>query len=175
MTDIWLRQWFYNELDNIFAVMDPANGAPIVLPSQVASPGEIFSSRGYSQTTNGIGGTNGSIEQFFPGNAIPDGDYWAPYFIAAVPRANAIGSGARNEHRGAFQITYFGPISSGETEIQHMMKTIPITEAFKRGRSYSAQDQFCVYCEQSYIAYSGRDKDRWQIVIRVKFRATIVN
>ena len=65
MTDIWLRQWFYNELDNIFAVMDPANGAPIVLPSQVASPGEIFSSRGYSQTTNGIGGTNGSIEQFF--------------------------------------------------------------------------------------------------------------
>jgi len=146
MTDIVLRKWFYDELHDIFAAMTPP-----VPDTHVAWPGTIFDSA-----------------------RIPaDETYWKPYMIVPEPEAHAVGRGARNIYDGVFQVSMFAPI--GIDELRLINITSPITEHFKRGVQYSETGVFCVYCNQAYIAHSGRDKNRWQIVIRVKFRATILN
>jgi len=166
VNDLQLRAWFYDRLQTTLV-------AAGVDPSQISEQGMPFNTVKYEATSSAFTGN--------PDNTAASSDwddskdYWVPYVLPNEPKAAALGTGARNEYTGAFQVTLYGSILHGEGELEHIAKMLPVTEAFKRGVTFSMVDQFCVYCNQSYIAYSGRDKDRWQIVARVKFRATIIN
>lgn len=149
MTDIVVRHWFLEQLRALFTTMG-------VLDDHIAWPGK----------------------RFIPQDIPEADDWWRVAFIIPESRTNALGRNAWNRIRGGIlQVDLFVPTAGDTDDMMAIQSTMPICDAFRKGVQYDDPALFNVSCRQSFIAHSGRDSasERWQVSVRVRFDADIIN
>lgn len=103
---------------------------------------------------------------FTPVNGVP---YQKAHLLFAQPDNTEYGS--NRIEQGIFQITLMYPISAGTSDSETRAELL--TDAFKRGSSFSSGGVVVVVNRTPEVPGGMRDGDRWAVLVKIRWHAHV--